>query len=222
VRAILFAGAIANCLRWVCRLKRRLARFQGPQSELRLSGNGPWTYDEVWSSARDCCSRREATCNEARYPSQLVGQEAIRPGGLIVARSERSCPWVMEAPKDFEVIEGYCCFRLSGDGPLAEAAGKVIEAITFCREQGKDRLLIDTTNWTGHQSPDTLERYTWAQAFAEAARSTVKVAMVVRPEMVDPDKFEVTVARNRGLMGNVFDSEEDALAWLLKPAVDKR
>jgi hypothetical protein len=36
------------------------------------------------------------------------------------------------------------------------------------------------------------------------ARS-LRVAMVVRPEMVDPDNFEVTVARNRRLMGNVFD-----------------
>jgi hypothetical protein len=127
----------------------------------------------------------------------------------------------MEVPEHFEVMEGYCCYRLSGHGPLAEAAGKVIEAITFSREQGRHKLLIDTTNWTGHQSPDTLERYTWAQAFAEAARSTVRVAMVVRPEMVDPDNFEVTVARNRGLMGNVFDSEKDALAWLLGPAVDE-
>jgi hypothetical protein len=128
----------------------------------------------------------------------------------------------MEAPEHFEVMEGYCCYRLSGHGPLAEAAGKVIEVIALCREQRIDKLLIDTTNWTGHQSPDTLERYTWAQAFAEAARSMVRVAMVVRPEMVDPDNFEVTVARNRGLMGNVFDSERDALAWLLGPAVGKR
>ena len=82
-------------------------------------------------------------------------------------------------------------------------------------------LLIDTTNWTGHQSPDTLERYTWGQAFAEVAASAVKLAMVVRPEMVDPDNFEVTVARNRGLLGNVFDSEKDALTWLLGPAVDE-
>jgi hypothetical protein len=124
----------------------------------------------------------------------------------------------MEAPKHFEVMEGYSRYRLSGHGPLAEAAGKVIEAITFAREQRMRNLLIDTTNWTGHQSPDTLERYTWGQAFAEAARSTVKLAMVVRPEMVDPDNFEVTVARNRGLMGNVFDSEKDALAWLLGEA----
>jgi hypothetical protein len=127
----------------------------------------------------------------------------------------------MEAPKHFEVMEGYGCYRLSGQGPLEEAAGKVIEAISFVRAQRIRNLLIDTTNWTGHQSPGTLERYTWAQAFAEAAGAAVKLAMVVRPEMVDPDNFEVTVARNRGLMGHVFDSEKDALAWLLDPAVDE-
>jgi len=127
----------------------------------------------------------------------------------------------MEAPKHFEVMEGYCCYRLSGHGPLAEAAGKVIEAITFARQQRMHNLLIDTTNWTGHRSPDTLERYTWGQAFAQAAGSTMKLAMVVRPEMVDPENFEVTVARNRGLMGHVFDCEKDALTWLLDPAADE-
>ncbi|OAI56787.1 hypothetical protein AYO49_03600 [Verrucomicrobiaceae bacterium SCGC AG-212-N21] len=123
----------------------------------------------------------------------------------------------MKAPEHFEVKEGYCCYRLSGHGPLAEAASKVIEAIIFAREQGMRHLLVDTTGWTGHASPDTLERYNVAQAFAEAARSSVVLAMVIRPEMMDPDKFEVTVARNRWLVGNVFDSEKDALAWLLNP-----
>ena len=116
-------------------------------------------------------------------------------------------------------MEGYCCYRLSGHGPLAQAASKVIEVIAFSREQGVRKLLIDTTNWTGHKSPDTWERFTWAEAFAEAARSTVKLVFLVRPEMMDPDKFEVTVARNRGLIGNVFDSEKDAVAWLLDPTV---
>src|SRR6185295_15338184 len=125
----------------------------------------------------------------------------------------------MQAPEHFEVMDGYCCYRLSGHGSLAEAASKVIEAITFSREQGLRKLLIDTTNWTGHESPTTLERFTVAEAFTAAARSAVKLAMVVRPEMMDPDKFEVTVARNRGLAGNVFDSEKDALAWLLEPTV---
>ena len=115
-------------------------------------------------------------------------------------------------------MEGYCCYRLSGHGPLAEAASKVIEVIIFTREQGMRNLLIDTTGWTGHKSPDTLERYYVAQAFAEAARCEVKVAMVVRPEMMDPHKFEVMVAKNRWMDGNVFDSEKDALAWLLDRA----
>ena len=117
-------------------------------------------------------------------------------------------------------MEGYCCYRLSGHGRLAEAASKVIEVITYSQEQGIRNLLIDTTSWTGHESPDTLTRYNVAEAFAYAARrSAVKLAMVVRPEMMDPDKFEVTVARNRGLVGNVFDSEKDALAWLLDPTI---
>jgi hypothetical protein len=123
----------------------------------------------------------------------------------------------MKAPENFEIIKDYCCYRLKGDGSLAEAASKVIEVLTYCRNNGKRKLLIDTTNWTGHDSPGTLERYTFATAFAEAARAAVKVAMVVRPEMMDSEKFEVTVATNRGLQGNIFDSEKDALDWLLRP-----
>ena len=125
----------------------------------------------------------------------------------------------MKAPEHFEVGQDYSCYRLFGHGPLTAAAVKVIEAITFAREQRIGKLLIDTTNWTGHDSPGALERFTVAQQFTEAARSAVKLAMIVRPELMDPQKFEVTVATNRGMLGNVFDSEREALAWLLDPNV---
>jgi hypothetical protein len=121
----------------------------------------------------------------------------------------------MNVPEHFEVLEGYCRCRLLGSGPLVEAANLVVGAIAFCRKQGHRRLLIDTTKWTGHPSPDTYERYMWAQAFAKASNAQVKLAMVLRPEMMDPEKFEVTVAANRGLKGNVFVSEMDASTWLL-------
>ena len=121
----------------------------------------------------------------------------------------------MKTPEHFELLEGYSCYRLSGRGPLAAAAAKVIEAITFAQKQGIGKLLIDTRKWTGHESPDTLERFTLASAFAKAAAASVKLALIIRPEMMDPEKFEVTVAANRGLIGNVFDSEQEALAWLL-------
>ena len=123
----------------------------------------------------------------------------------------------MIAPEHFEMMEGYCCYRLSGHGSLAEAASRVVKVIKFAQGQGMRKLLIDTTKWTGHGPPDTLERYTVAGEFAKAAAAAVKIAMVVRPEMMDPEKFEVTVATNRGLSGNVFDSEKEALAWLLDP-----
>jgi hypothetical protein len=123
----------------------------------------------------------------------------------------------MKAPEHFEIMEAYSCYRVSGDGPLEEAATKVIEAITFSREQAIRNLLIDTTHWTGHQNPTTFERFNWADAFATASLAKVKLAMVVRSEFMDPERFEVTVARNRGLFGNVFDSEKAALEWLLDP-----
>jgi hypothetical protein len=123
----------------------------------------------------------------------------------------------MKTPEQFETMEDHSCYRLFGNGPLEEAATKVIEVITFAREQGIRNLLIDTTHWTGHPNPTTMERFDWAEAFAKAALTKVKVAMVVRPELMDPEKFEVTVGRNRGLFGNVFDSEKDALEWLLDP-----
>lgn len=123
----------------------------------------------------------------------------------------------MKTPERFEVMDDYACFRLSGHGPLADAATKVIEVINFAKNHGVHNLLVDTTSWTGHVSPGTFERYEVASAFAKAAGPALKVAMVVRPEMMDPDKFEVVVAKNRGLTGNVFDSEKDALAWLLEP-----
>ena len=38
--------------------------------------------------------------------------------------------------------------------------------------------------------------------------------MVARAEMIDPNKFGVTVAANRGLVSNIFTTETEARAWL--------
>ena len=40
------------------------------------------------------------------------------------------------------------------------------------------------------------------------------MAMVLRPEYIDPQKFGITVALNRRLIADVFELEEPALAWL--------
>ena len=40
------------------------------------------------------------------------------------------------------------------------------------------------------------------------------MAMVMRPEMIDPEKFGVTVAFNRRLIADVFVDGGPAVAWL--------
>jgi hypothetical protein len=53
-----------------------------------------------------------------------------------------------------------------------------------------------------------------ARSWAEAADGRLRVAMLVRPEFIDPERFAVVAASNFGLTSQVFDQESDALAWL--------
>jgi len=90
-------------------------------------------------------------------------------------------------------------------------------AIVYCRENGIRRLLIDTTKLTGFGSLGTAERFAIGERLARDARAAVKVALVGRPEVLDPSRFGMTVARNRGLFLSTFSSESEAWEWLLDP-----
>ena len=50
--------------------------------------------------------------------------------------------------------------------------------------------------------------------WAESAGSGLHVAIVARPEIIDPEKIGVLMAQNRGATGDVFTSEVAAIAWL--------
>jgi hypothetical protein len=90
----------------------------------------------------------------------------------------------------------------------------VSEAIVLARAQNLRKLLADTSAWTGFRPPSIIARFFAVQKWAKASGGRVRVAMVARPEMIDPHKFGVTVARNYGLLGDIFASEAEALAWL--------
>jgi hypothetical protein len=53
-----------------------------------------------------------------------------------------------------------------------------------------------------------------ATEWASIARG-LRLAVVARAELIDPERFGITVARNRGLSANVFTSEAEAIDWLL-------
>ena len=125
----------------------------------------------------------------------------------------------MDIPEHFEMAEGYACHRPVGQVSLQEAIDLISRAIAFSRDHQIRRLLVNATGLTGFEPPGTWERFWLATQFAEAARSAVKVALVTRAEMIDPQRFGVTVARNRGLLAQVFTSEGEAWAWLLDPGI---
>jgi len=116
----------------------------------------------------------------------------------------------------FQVNGDHAVFRPSGETSFEDAAAMVAEAIVLARAQNLKRLLADTSAWTGFRPPSITARFFAVKKWASAAGGRVRVAVVARPEMIDPHKFGVTVARNSGLMGDVFASESEALAWLLE------
>ena len=124
----------------------------------------------------------------------------------------------MNTPEHFEIAAGYACYRPVGEVSLQKAIDWVSTVITFAIDQQITKLLIDSTKLTGIEPPLAWERFRMGERFAHAARgSAIKVVLVARPEMIDPERFGMTVARNRGLLANVFTSEAEALAWLLDP-----
>jgi hypothetical protein len=118
----------------------------------------------------------------------------------------------------FEHGDGYACFRAAGDVTFNLAVAMIADAIGQAADQGIERLLVDTTNLRGFPHPTTSERYYMADQWASAVRSRgLRVTFVARQEMIDPLRFGVMVARQKGLFCNVFASEKEAIAWLLHP-----
>ena len=120
----------------------------------------------------------------------------------------------MSMPEHFEILENYAAFRPTGKVTLQRAVEMVTDAIAFAREHSIRKLLVNTSNLTGYEQPDVATRYFFVHDLARAAARRVRVALVTRPERIDPQKFGITVAANIGFIAEVFTSAEDALKWL--------
>ena len=64
----------------------------------------------------------------------------------------------VKVPEHFEISKDDGCYRLSDHGSPGQVAIKVIATIDHAQKQAIGRLLIDTTKWTDHDSPNTMER----------------------------------------------------------------
>jgi hypothetical protein len=114
----------------------------------------------------------------------------------------------------FVLDGGRAFYRPVGAVTFNEAAALIRAAIAAARSNNARDLLVDTTALTGFSSPDTFERFLAVVKWGGEARGEVCLALVARPEMIDPLKFQVRVAASRDLVSNIFATEDEARAWL--------
>jgi hypothetical protein len=114
----------------------------------------------------------------------------------------------------FEQVGSRGFYRPVGEVSFEQAVDLVAQAMRHARSLGLVDLLANTTRLTGFPPPSVFARYAMATKWAENTGSMLRVAMVARAEVVDPQKIGVLMMQNRGGNGDVFTNETDALAWL--------
>ena len=120
----------------------------------------------------------------------------------------------MEKLENFEIVGKRGFYRPTGKVSFEQAVDIVAVAMKFARSQGLLSLLINTNGFSGLLPPTIFARHSLAVKWAESAGPELHVALVTRPELMDPEKIGVVMAQNRGVSGDVFRTEAVALSWL--------
>lgn len=103
--------------------------------------------------------------------------------------------------------------RVQDADSLLEVLEQLRELVAICRERRPSRLLLDFRALT---LPLTMVDRFEIGSFGEKFQGHVgRVACLARAEQIDPRKFAVTVAQNRGLKVDIFHDGDQAMRWLL-------
>jgi hypothetical protein len=121
----------------------------------------------------------------------------------------------MKAEPYFKTVDGHAVFRPSGHVTLVQAAGIIEQSIELAKTQRIRPLLAVITALDGFPSPTLAQRFRIVEEWAVASAGRIKFALVMQPWLINPERFGVLVARNRGFDADVFTAEEEARAWLL-------
>lgn len=123
----------------------------------------------------------------------------------------------MQTPAHVTRSTGFAIYRPRGPATAAEAIAALFPVLTWCRAEGIPKLLADARAIEAMTVPTTAERFHLGEESARAAAGEVQVSFVVPERLIDPQRFGMMVAQNRGLRVNVFTDEVAALDWLAGP-----
>jgi hypothetical protein len=116
-----------------------------------------------------------------------------------------------------EEMPDYLAVRFTGTGTVEDVPQPFKLIAEYCKRANKNKLLLDFVGAYGYGKLYLADRYFFGeQAQIFARYELAKVAIVARPERVDPEKFADVVARNRGINLDTFTNVEDAEEWMLK------
>jgi RimJ/RimL family protein N-acetyltransferase len=111
----------------------------------------------------------------------------------------------------------FTAYRPTIGGPLPEIFARLAETLAWARAAGVTRFLADARRIPGIEGLNTFERFELGEQVAAAAGRAMSVAMVAPAHLLDPGRFGVTVASNRGVRTAAFTDEVAALDWLVGP-----
>jgi hypothetical protein len=121
----------------------------------------------------------------------------------------------MDKPEFFEQVGKRGYYRPIGDFPFEKGVGMVADAMVYARKNGMTELFADVRELqAAFSSISIFDRYAMAVRWADCVGPNLRVVLVARPEMLDPDKIALLMAQNRNATGEVFTDELEALAWL--------
>lgn len=94
-----------------------------------------------------------------------------------------------------------------------DALERCMAAVRWARDAGCSDMVVNVRGIAGMEAITAFMKYEVAIAWAQSA-GTMRVALVVPDHLMDPEKFALLMARNRGVNGDAFTTEAEALRWL--------
>lgn len=123
----------------------------------------------------------------------------------------------VSTPRDalqLEIVDDLPVVRLAATHTVFEqAVAQIADVIRRAVAEGQPHLLLDVGS-IAFGAPTLADRLRMVRQWADAADGRLRIAMVARPEFIDAERFGVVAAGKFGLAGQVFEREEEAVAWL--------
>ena len=113
----------------------------------------------------------------------------------------------------YELMGDVATYRLGPGHGLEHGTQMIKDVIARARDAGIGKLLVDITA-IEIGPPKVGDRHWVMTEWAAAGRGAVRLALVIRPEFIDPQNFGTAVAHNRGLAFRAFTEESRARLWL--------